>query len=214
MIQISNDTGFNSVSDVSQARIKQLSKYTNAGIEYQKRNDIHRLALCVQAIHKEKLYLESGHKNIYTYCKEKYNVERGTVSNYINVAKKFLDTNTGKSVFAQGKADFNFLCLIELKGLTVEEVKSLLDDKKINLSSSAKEIKQAVKDLRAYQKEQERLEAEGRKAPIIEAYEAYNKAFNDLNKRIPDSDKESKELMQKIMDCVVILYNENDRLWN
>ena len=213
MIKVSKDTKFNKPMEVSQSRLQQLEKYTNAGIEYQKKNDSNRLALCVYLIYTNKLFLEAGFKNIYDYCKEHFNIERGTTSNYVNVAKKFLDSSNGRSIFAQGNADFSFIAMIELKSLSPDDIRYLLNNGKITLGCTANEAKTIAKEYKDYKKEQARLEAEGRKAPIIEAYEAYNKAFNELKNCIPDSDTKAKDLLQKIMDNVVILYNNNDRLW-
>ena len=49
--------------------------------------------------------------------------------------------------------------------------------------------------------------------PIKTAYEGFHKAYNELCERVGDDDT-NKNLLQSIMDSVVVLYNENDRLWN
>lgn len=171
------------------------------------------MALCLYVLQSEKLYVEGGYTNIYDLGIKILKVSRGTVSGYVQIAKKFLDSNTGKSVFATDTADFSYIQLVELKKLKPDEVKELVSGGKVTFDSTREEIKQAVA---AYltDKKQEAAEAkEEAVKPIKDAYEAFHKAYNELVKRVGD-DTDNKELLQSIMDSMVVLYNENDRLWS
>lgn len=210
MIQVQGNNMENSVSATRQNR---YNRFTKAALEYQKKKDIHRMALCLYVLQTEKLYLEGGYTSVYDLGTKLLKVAKGTISNYVNVAKKFLDTDTGKSIFATDKGDFSYLQLLEMKKLKKEEAQELVNSGTVTFSSTAQEIKGAVASyLGQIKAEQEKVKEDSIK-PIKDAYEAFNKSYNELYKYIGEDDS-CKELLQQIMDSVVVLYNENDRLWN
>lgn len=209
MIQMQGENVQQSVSVVREQRLQRFSK---AAIEYQKKKDLHRVALCMQVIYNEKLYLEAGHANIYELGKSVLGTTRATTSNYLTVAKKFLDSNSGKSIFADGSRDFGYTQLVEMKKLSVDDAKELVKSGAINFDSTAKEIKQTVAEFVTMQKKDAEKLKEESLNPLKDAYEDFHKAFNELQERV--TDEAGKALLQKIMDSVVVLYNENDRLWN
>ncbi len=198
---------------VSKARIQRLQKFSNAAIEYQKRKDIFRTALCLQVIQNEKLYLESDYDNMSKFSTSLLGLTKGTISNYLNIAKKFLDSKTGTSIFASDKGDFGYLQLVELKKLSVDEAKDIVSRGIINYNTPAKEVKQAVSDFKAQIQQDTAKAKEDSIKPIKTAYEAFNTSYNELYELVSGDDI-CRELLQKIMDSVVVLYNENDRLWN
>lgn len=209
MIQVQG----NQMNNVSITRQQRYNRFTKAAIEYQKKKDIHRTALCLYILQSEKLYLEGDYKSVFDLGVDILKVSKGTVSGYVNVAKKFLDTNTGKSIFASDKGDFTYLQLLEMKKLKTEEAKELVNSGIVNYGSTAQEIKSAVASyLGQIQAEKDKLKEDSIK-PIKTAYEAFNASYNELYEMVSGDDA-CKELLQKIMDSVVVLYNENDRLWN
>lgn len=198
--------------DISHSRGMKLRKCIESAREYQKINDVFRVALCLRTIQNEKLYLDSEYKDIYAVGRIALKIQRGTVYNYLTVARKFLDADTGSSVFKNGDMDFAIMQLLELKKQTVEEIRGMLDSGVITFDTPAKAIKQIVADIEARKaKEVERTKEESVK-PLKDAYETFHVAFNQL-KSLVGSDDEISELLQTIMDSVVFLYNENDRLW-
>lgn len=195
----------------AKSRVDRLAKFTSAAITYSKKKDIHRCALCMQVINNEKLYLEGGYKTCYECINAVFGgITRATVSNYLTIARRFLDANTGKTIFADGDKDFVYTQLIELKKLKVDEVRELMKDT-ITYDSTVAEIKEAVTGYKARLQASHDEERERAIAPLKKAYEDFHKAYNELSEHLNnDSDK---ELMQRMMDSVVLLYNENDRLW-
>jgi len=171
------------------------------------------MALCLYVIQKEKLYVEGGYTSVYDLGVNLLKLSKGTISGYIGIAKKFLDTDTGKTIFATDKGDYGYMQLLELKKLKVDEAKELVASGKINYNSTAPEIKQAVSDYLGHRQLEEQQAKEDSLKPIKTAYEAFHKAYNELAERVGD-DTTNKNLLQSIMDSVVVLYNENDRLWN
>lgn len=209
MIQVQG----NQMNNVSATRQQRYKRFTNAAVEYQKKKDIHRTALCLYVLQSEKLFLEGGYKSVFDLGVDILKVSKGTISGYVNVAKKFLDTNTGKSIFASDKGDFTYLQLLEMKKLKTEEAKELVNSGIVNYGSTAQEIKSAVASyLGQIQAEKDKLKEDSIK-PIKTAYEAFNASYNELYD-IVSGDDTCKELLQNIMDSVVVLYNENDRLWS
>ena len=101
-------------NSVSATRQNRYNRFTKAALEYQKKKDIHRMALCLYVLQTEKLYLEGGYTSVYDLGTKLLKVAKGTISNYVNVAKKFLDTDTRKSIFATDKGDFSYLQLLEM----------------------------------------------------------------------------------------------------
>lgn len=205
--------GNNLDNAVNANRRKRYERFCNGAIEYQKKKDIHRMALCLYVLQSEKLFVEGGYTNIYELGMKLLNVSRGTVSGYVQIAKKFLDSNTGKSIFANDSGDFSYFQLTALKKLKPDDVKELLSTGKITFNTTEKEIKQAVAAYLTDKKQEEAEAKEEAVKPIKDAYEAFHKAYNELEKRVGD-DTDNKALLQSIMDSVVVLYNENDRLWN
>lgn len=204
--------GTNLDGGISQARLDRLEKFTKAGWTYQARKDYHRMALCLQIIYNEKLYLESDSKDIYDYVRTHFNIQRGSTSNYLQVARKFLNSDTGNSVFIDNNVDFDITQLIKLKKLSVEEVKEMLQSGVISFDSTVREIEEAVNKYDKDKENKKKQAIEESLKPLNEAYEKYHVAFNKLRDML-SGNNEALELMQEIMDCVVLLYNENDRLW-
>lgn len=170
------------------------------------------MALCLYVLQSEKLYLEGGYKNVYEMGAKILGVSKGTVSGYVAVAKKYLDSNTGKSIFASEKGDFSYLQLLEMKKLTKEDALQLVSNGSITYNTTVKEIK-AIVAAHLGQIEAEKQQAREKSIePIKTAYEAFHKAYNKLSECVGEDDT-CKGLLQEIMDSVVVLYNENDRLW-
>ena len=210
MIQVNANRINQNVSATRQSRYK---KFTQGAVQYQNKKDIHRMALCLYVIQKEKLYVEGGYTSVYDLGVNLLKLSKGTISGYISIAKKFLDTDTGKTIFATDKGDFGYMQLLELKKLKVDEAKELVNSGTINCNSTAQEIRLAVSEYLGHRQAEEQKAKEDSIEPIKKAYEAFHKAYNDLSARVGD-DTTNKNLLQSIMDSVVVLYNENDRLWN
>lgn len=198
---------------MTEERQKRYNRFTAGAKEYQNKKDIHRMALCLYVLQTEKLYVVGGYTSIYDLAMKQLNISKGTISGYINIAKKFLDVNTGKTIFASDKGDFGYLQLLELKKLKVEEAQQLFNTGVINYNSTASEIKGAVSLYLGHKQAEEQQAKENALKPLKEAYEAFHVAYNELS-NIVGNDTNAKNLMQTIMDSVVVLYNENDRLWN
>lgn len=171
------------------------------------------MALCLYVIQNEKLYYEGGYSSVYDLGVNLLKLSKGTISGYISIAKKFLDTDTGKTIFATDKGDFGYMQLLELKKLKVDEAKELVNSGVINCNSTAQEIRLAVSEYLGRRQAEEQKAKEDSIEPIKKAYEAFHKAYNDISARVGE-DTTNKNLLQSIMDSVVVLYNENDRLWN
>lgn len=201
------------LESVSASREGRYKKYTKAAIEYQRRKDVLRTVTCLYIIQTEKLYLEGGYTSIYDLGMKVMNVSKGTISNYMGVAKKFMDVNTGRTIFASDQGDFSYLQLVELKKLKKEEAQELVQKGIVKYDSTAKEIKAAVADYLGHIKAEQQQVKEDSIKPIKDAYEGFHVAYNALSDRI-GQDAESKKLLQDIMDSVVVLYNNNDRLWS
>lgn len=198
---------------VSEERKKRYDKFTNGAYTYQSKKDILRMALCLYMLQNEKLYIDGGYTSIYELATDLYKLSKGTISGYINIAKKFLNAETGRTIFATDKGDFGYLQLLELKKLKVDEAKELVESGLINYHSTANEIKTAIVTYQTLKKSEIEKEKEDSIRPIKEAYEKFHEAYNKLDELVGE-EMEKKELLQSIMDSVVILYNENDRLWS
>ena len=201
------------IESVSASRAKRFNKYMNAVVEYQNRKDVLRTLTCLYIIHSEKLYLEAGYKSITELGVNMLHLSRGTISNYMTVARKFMNLDTAQSVFASDNKDFSYLQMVEMKKLEKDEVFQLLQSGMISYDSTAKEIKNCVSEYLDKKKRASDQAREDEIKPIREAYEAFHSAYNDLSGSIGDDDQK-KEMLQRIMDAVVFIYNSNEKLWN
>lgn len=196
---------------LTEYRTERLDRYTRAYRIYRTRQDLKKAALCIYTIYKEKLYLERGYKNVYEFGTKGLGSNRGTISNMIQVSRKFLNADTGMSIFMKDDVDFSFSQLVELRYLDADTIKDLMSTGQLTYDTTVKNIIEMVKDIKKKNKEEKEEAKKKEMQPIIDAYDKFNESFNILYDRAPDD--ETRDLLQSIMNNVVLIYNSNKQFW-
>lgn len=196
---------------LTEYRTERLDRYTRAYRIYRTRQDLKKAAMCIYTIYKEKLYLERGYKNVYEFGTKGLGSNRGTISNMIQVSRKFLNADTGMSIFMKDDVDFSFSQLVELRYLDADTIKDLMSTGQLTYDTTVKNIIEMVKDIKKKNKEEKEEAKKKEMQPIIDAYDKFNESFNILYDRAPDD--ETRDLLQSIMNNVVLIYNSNKQFW-
>lgn len=170
------------------------------------------IAMGLYLIHTEKLYLASNYKSVFEVAKAVLNFSRMTASNYIRVAKRFIEKKRPVSIFYDGKSglDFNISQLIQLLKLTDDEIKFCMEGGLLEYTTSITVIKSVVKTMKDSRDEDKAKQAQAAKEPFQAAYEDFHKAYNELKEHLLEMEDETaaNELLPKIMDAVCVVYAE------
>lgn len=136
------------------------------------------IAGSIAAIASANLYKVECYKNVYDFCKEKFNISRGTVSNCINVWKEYGDSKTGE-LLPEYK-NYTFTQLVEIRKLPEEKQKA------ITAETSVRDIKKQVKEEKAEGKQSKEEKREVQKVAI----------------KIEDTKEKAEELVQMIYSAL------------
>lgn len=170
------------------------------------------IAMGLYLIHTEKLYLASNYKSVFEVAKAVLNFSRMTASNYIRVAKRFIEKKRPVSIFYDGKAglDFNISQLIQLLKLTDDEIKFCMEGGMLEYTTSITVIKSVVKVMKDNRDKDKAKQAEAAKEPFQAAYDDFHTAYNELKEHLLEMEDETgaNELLPKIMDAVCVVYAE------
>lgn len=170
------------------------------------------IAMGLYLIHTEKLYLASNYKSVFEVAKAVLNFSRMTASNYIRVAKRFIEKKRPVSIFYDGKAglDFNISQLIQLLKLTDDEIRFCMEGGMLEYTTSVTAIKVLVKVMKDSRDKDKEKQAEAAKEPFQAAYEDFHTAYNELKEHLLEMEDETgaNELLPKIMDAVCVVYAE------
>lgn len=170
------------------------------------------IAMGLYLIHTEKLYLASNYKSVFEVAKAVLDFSRMTASNYIRVAKRFIEKKRPVSIFYDGKSglDFNISQLIQLLKLTDDEIKFCIEGGMLEYTTSITAIKSVVKVMKDSRDKDKAKQAEAAKEPFQAAYEDFHTAYNELKEHLLEMEDETgaNELLPKIMDAVCVVYAE------
>lgn len=170
------------------------------------------VAMGLYLIHTEKLYLASNYKSVFEVAQDILKFSRMTTSNYIRVAKRFIDKKRPVSIFYDGKAglDFNISQLIQLLKLTDDEIKFCMEGGMLEFTTSVTVIKSVVKTMKDNRDKEQAKQAEAAKGPFQAAYDEFHVAYNALKEHLLKTGDETgtNELLPKIMDAVCVVYAE------
>ena len=198
--------------EVSKMRVKRYHYITDQIKVFNVNHDTFRVALCLQIIHNEKLYLDGGFKNVSEYGKKLLGMKTMTINNYVRVARKFLDPTTGTSIFSKNGEDFGYTQLVSLLKLDPYDAKELFASGRISYNMSARDIKKTVDSYIEEKQREATEEMMSQLEPYEASYEEFHAAYNRLKEYLEDkSDVKGQELLQEIMNAVVIFYNEKVR---
>lgn len=170
------------------------------------------IAMGLYLIHTEKLYLASNYKSVFEVAKAVLDFSRMTASNYIRVAKRFIEKKRPVSIFYDGKSglDFNISQLIQLLKLTDDEIRFCMEGGMLEYTTSVTAIKSVVKVMKDSRDKEQAEQAEAAKGPFQAAYEDFHTAYNELKEHLLELEDETgaNELLPKIMDAVCVVYAE------
>lgn len=113
------------------------------------------IAVKLKEIYENKLYIAGGYKNVYEMAAAEFDYKKASTNNLIRIATLFLESdNEGKirTIFAKGEIDFKYSQLQELLSLDSDKAKSLIEGGKITVDSTAKEIREIVKETKQAEK--------------------------------------------------------------
>ena len=191
------------VARISSLEHGKYSKMTMAKAE---------IAMGLYLIHSEKLYLASDYKSAYDVAKGVLDFSRLTASNYIRVAKRFIEKKRPVSVFYDGKSgiDFTVSQLIQMLQLTDDEIKFCMEGGMIDYTTSVTALKSLVKVMKEQRVDNQAKEAEAAKEPFQAAYDDFHTAYNALKAHLLEIEDETgaNEMLPKIMDAVCVVYAE------
>lgn len=169
------------------------------------------VAIRLNVVREEKLYLDGGFKNIYEYAQEVLNIKRITANNYTRIARDFLNPCTERTIFADGRGrDFGYSQLVELLRVDKDSAIQFVKSGQITYTTSARAIKSIVDDFKATQ-DKSREEAEkAAMEPFQAAHESFHTAYNALKEYLLERGDEhgANVLLPEIMGAVVDLYQE------
>lgn len=170
------------------------------------------IAMGLYLIHNEKLYLASEYKSAYEVAKGELGFSRLTASNYIRVAKRFVDKKRPVSIYYDGKSgvDFTVSQLIHLLTLTDDEIKFCIEGGLLEYTTPVVAIKSLVKTMKESRDKDKAKQVEAAKEPFQAAYEDFHTAYNELKQHLLEIEDETgaNELLPKIMDAVCVVYAE------
>lgn len=119
--------------------------------KYSKLNSVkYEIAMGLYTIHKDNLYLVSEYNSTYDLAMSELGFSRITASNYIRVAKRFINKQKPISIFNDSKSgiDFTIGQLIYLLPLTDDEIRHAIDIGLLQYTTSINSIKLIVKQLK------------------------------------------------------------------
>ncbi len=170
------------------------------------------VAMGLYLIHTEKLYLASNYKSAFEVAQDVLKFSRMTTSNYIRVAKRFIDKKRPVSIFYDGKAgiDFNISQLIQLLKLSDDEIRFCIEGGMLEFTTPVSAIKVLVKTMKENRDKEQAKQAEAAKEPFQAAYDEFHAAYNALKEHLLKTGDEAgaNELLPKIMDAVCVVYAE------
>ena len=144
------------VVEYSKKEVEALERTTKRIKEnlLQGKKAIYNIALQLAKVEKNELYKAGGYKSVTEYAQKELELGKATVSNYIRVANRFLETNnngtfagislndTAKEI--DSKSEYPLTTLTELLVLDDEKVKQITDDGEIDSSMNQKQVRKVV----------------------------------------------------------------------
>lgn len=102
------------------------------------------IAMLIRTAYEHQLYIEGGYRNVYEYCKDKFGIARGTVSNWLMIATNFgiYDTDNDCYVLDERLKEYSITQLVLIRGLSVDEIQA-----NIKSYMTCRQISDKVKEL-------------------------------------------------------------------
>lgn len=142
---------------------KELEKATKTIIKAEEKTckSLIEIALTIQDVARRRLFADDF-KSITEYGEKVFGYKKSSIYNMLNVSQKFLMDN-GHSVLTPDDdktQDFTFNQLVHMLPLSAPEVIELVDDSKITVDMTLKEIDKVIKDYTKTESENEVIEPE------------------------------------------------------
>lgn len=193
-------------------RIDYLNKCKFSSFSFV-RNEI---AMGLYLIKTDKLYLASDYKSVFEVAKDVLGFARMTTTNYIKVAKRFIDKQRPVSIFYDGKSgiDFTISQLVALLRLTEDEIRYCMESGMLDICTPISAISEVVK-IMLDKREQTKAQEHDRKIrdtmkPFQESYDSFHTAYNALKEHLTSTNDDvgANTLLPNIMDAVCAMYAE------
>ena len=116
---------------------------TNASIQI-------KTALLLKTVYDKQLFRELGYKNIYEYADDRFNIARGTTSNWLMIAEHFgvLNTETGFYMLDERLKKYSITQLILLRNFRIEQIESFGIDENTSCSQIKKIVKEKINQMK------------------------------------------------------------------
>lgn len=168
----------------------------------------YEIAVGLFRVQTEKLYeVVERWTNVYEYAGEVLHFTKMTTSNYIRVARYYLQKDKPLNIFENDR--FSITQLVEMCKADLEEVKAMVTSGTITPDMSVVAIREVIASHNKAKKDADKAMQEEALLPIREAHEDFHKAYNKLKEHLIErGDKEgAEEMLPEIMDALVRVYN-------
>ena len=168
----------------------------------------YEIAVGLFRVQTEKLYeVVERWTNVYEYAGEVLHFTKMTTSNYIRVARCYLQKDKPLNIF--GNDRFSITQLVEMCRGNLEEVKAMVTSGSITPDMSSVAIREVIASSNKAKKDADKAMQEEALLPIREAHEDFHKAYNKLKEHLIErGDTEgAEEMLPEIMDALVRIYN-------
>lgn len=168
----------------------------------------YEIAVGLFRVQTEKLYeVVERWTNVYEYAGEVLHFTKMTTSNYIRVARYYLQKDKPLNIF--GNDRFSITQLVEMCRGNLEEVKAMVTSGTITPDMSSVAIREVIASSNKAKKDADKAMQEEALLPIREAHEDFHKAYNKLKEHLIErGDTEgAEEMLPEIMDALVRIYN-------
>lgn len=109
-----------------------------------------KTALLLKTVYDKELYKVLGYKNIYEYADERFNIARGTTSNWLMIAEHFgvLNSETGFYMLDERLKKYSITQLILLRNFRIEQIESFGIDENTSCSAIKKFVKEKINQMK------------------------------------------------------------------
>lgn len=130
---------------------KRLQKATSdiRKLELASNRNLFKIASILKAVEENNLYMDDGFKNTTEYGHEVLGYKKTSVSTMIRVAQRFIDDQTGETVFPHSPGnDYSMFQLTELLTLSDESIGDLIASGELHQGINQKNLRAMVKQER------------------------------------------------------------------
>ena len=212
MIIMNNGRPTQDTAQVRRQRLLELTTEIQSLVKV--KSNQFRIAVRLNAVKNERLFLDAGFKNIYEYGLQIANLKRMTVNYYCRIANDFLNPETERTIFADERGrDYGYMQMLELLRIDKEEATELIKAGTVTYDTTATEIRAIVGRIK---EKKDKDKADAKRAvmePFEAAHEAFHEGYNNLKAHLLElGDEEGADkLLPVLMDAIVTLYQEGKK---